>query len=278
MRAWRLLLAVGLGLSLVAGTALAQGAPEAQDGVIGMTEAVDGAASGTGTVTGRVVLCRVLQRPIGVLRPHDGMSQTDPSGSDSASLDVEDASMGDLGLGLGLGPGGDADPNADLGLDVDVAQAPAAADGADASSKLRPVPSDAGVGGGQPGAVPAPAPSARGGELGAGLGELLDQRESGLTRLARFASPVADARVMIVGTSIATRTDAGGRFVLVGVPADQMLTLQAEAGSPRPLEARRVRVMLGAGETLDVGNVALSNCIGTLRPTPATPGSALGEP
>ncbi|MGZ8378490.1 MAG: YfbK domain-containing protein [Gemmatirosa sp.] len=80
-------------------------------------------------------------------------------------------------------------------------------------------------------------------------------------------APVVDARVVAVGTALAARTDASGRFALraEGVAAGATLTLRAERAG-YAAESRRVRV---AGDTVRVTF--------TLRRAPAVPPAIVAQ-
>ena len=80
--------------------------------------------------------------------------------------------------------------------------------------------------------------------------------------------PAAGLDVRIAGTPISARTDADGRFALTSLPAAQSLTLLVSTpAAPAPL-LERPNVVVSAGQTLDLGTVALSDCAGLLVTSP----------
>jgi hypothetical protein len=75
--------------------------------------------------------------------------------------------------------------------------------------------------------------------------------------------PASNIQVTIAGTSITARTDADGRFVLGGVPAGAPVVVQADFSVVRPLAVQMSNVVVNAGQTLDLGTLALTGCGGT---------------
>jgi hypothetical protein len=78
--------------------------------------------------------------------------------------------------------------------------------------------------------------------------------------------PAANVEVSIVGTPLTARTDADGRFVLGGVPAAQLLTLQAQYGAAAAQVVLRPNLIAVAGQTVDLGTLELADCLRTLLP------------
>src|SRR5713226_858500 len=75
-------------------------------------------------------------------------------------------------------------------------------------------------------------------------------------QLVSMPIPVANVLVVVEGSSLGTRTDEGGRFSLLGVPAARPLAITAllDPGSP---PAARVNFVVSAGQTIDVGMLIL---------------------
>ena len=82
-------------------------------------------------------------------------------------------------------------------------------------------------------------------------------------------APAAHIVVDIVGTTVQALTDGAGRFTLVGVPAQQNVTVDAVADPQRSMEASRFNVSVQAGETLDIGSMDLGICGQPQQPAPA---------
>jgi hypothetical protein len=83
---------------------------------------------------------------------------------------------------------------------------------------------------------------------------------------AKPQRPAANVEVSIAATSLRARTDATGHFVILGVPAAERLTLQAELVGARPLLMLWPNLIVDAGQTIDVGTLELSDCLRTLLP------------
>jgi len=233
MRALRVALASGLGLALMGGTGAAQ---EAGD---------------TGTVAGRVVVCRSALRQTVADNPQ--------ASGDLRSLVTIRRAAGSVG---GAQPAVDnaADPaGAGFAVDADAA----------VGDKLTPV--DAEVPGGQDGAAGAQAAQP------APLDPNAPLQPRGRFVPPLLAVPVANALITVPGTDLAATTDATGRFEIGGVPAATPVTLQAELPATRPLLLPTPEVVVGAGETVDVGTLTLSNCLATFTPNPVAPTDDLAQ-
>jgi hypothetical protein len=82
-------------------------------------------------------------------------------------------------------------------------------------------------------------------------------------QLVSMPVPVANVLVVVDGTSVGTRTDDGGRFSLVGVPAAVPLAISALLGPGAPAGAR-VGVLVGPGETVDIGMLVMGEAGGSV--------------
>ena len=78
------------------------------------------------------------------------------------------------------------------------------------------------------------------------------------------------AEVTILGIDLSTRTIDGGKFILPGVPALQVFTVDAVAEPGVAEEGSRFDVSVGPGETLDIGAIDLGVCV-QLAPEQMTP-------
>jgi len=81
----------------------------------------------------------------------------------------------------------------------------------------------------------------------------------GTVRCGGQAAPLSNVSVAVEGADVSTRTVAGGKFVLAGVPAEQTFTVDAVDPSS-PSVASRYNVSVEAGKTLDVGTLDLQVC------------------
>lgn len=72
--------------------------------------------------------------------------------------------------------------------------------------------------------------------------------------------PAGAVLVAVQGTAVSTRTDDQGRFTLSGVPAGQYLTVAAGPVGPTGVAtAIRPNVLVAAGDTLDLGTLAMAS-------------------
>jgi hypothetical protein len=88
----------------------------------------------------------------------------------------------------------------------------------------------------------------------------------GVPKRGKLAPAAANVEVSVEGTSITVRTDGDGRFFLVGVPADEPLTLQAQRPSARSPIVLRPNLIVGPGQTVDLGTMEMGDCLRTLLP------------
>jgi hypothetical protein len=77
------------------------------------------------------------------------------------------------------------------------------------------------------------------------------------------ANPAAFTMVRVEGTDFTARTDAGGRFIITGVPVGQTFTIAVFSDPMSPVGSW-YNVPVQAGQTLDIGSLNLS---GNLEPT-----------
>jgi hypothetical protein len=72
--------------------------------------------------------------------------------------------------------------------------------------------------------------------------------------------PAAAVQVSILGSGPTTTTDANGGFTLSGVPAALPLTLMVSLPSGPALVLNAPGLVVGAGQTRDLGSVGLAGC------------------
>jgi hypothetical protein len=82
-------------------------------------------------------------------------------------------------------------------------------------------------------------------------------------------TPAAHVEVGIEGINLMTRTDATGRFTLLGVPAGQTYTIDVSTDSARTSMASRYDVPVLANQTLDIGSLDLAVCPPLVQPVQA---------
>jgi hypothetical protein len=70
----------------------------------------------------------------------------------------------------------------------------------------------------------------------------------------------ASARIAVEGTLLSTHTDSVGSFKLEGVPALQLLTVDAQRDALASAIASRPNVAVQPGETLDLGTLDVGAC------------------
>jgi hypothetical protein len=87
------------------------------------------------------------------------------------------------------------------------------------------------------------------------------RRQIGQTR--EFTEPLANIEVKVVGTPLTAITDATGHFVLSGVPASQPLTVEAQFNPGPTVTLQAHNLVVPAGQTLDVGTLAVTGCSST---------------
>jgi hypothetical protein len=93
------------------------------------------------------------------------------------------------------------------------------------------------------------------------LAQLADLTPGGDRRLPPpLQVPAGSLPVNVEGTSVSVLTDAAGRFTLAGVPAAQQLTLLAQQQDGPLLVLNAPNLTVTAGQTLDLGTVALGAC------------------
>jgi hypothetical protein len=73
-------------------------------------------------------------------------------------------------------------------------------------------------------------------------------------------APAAQARVAVEGIDLSARVDPAGKFSLVGVPTEQLLTIDALADPQGAVATSRYDVSVEPGQTLDIGNLDLVVC------------------
>jgi hypothetical protein len=83
---------------------------------------------------------------------------------------------------------------------------------------------------------------------------------------AEAITPAANAMVSVAAVKVATRTDGGGRFTLTGVPAGQLIRIEAITDPQESSMSSRYNVVTEPGQILDVGSMDLPVC-----PQPTTP-------
>jgi hypothetical protein len=88
---------------------------------------------------------------------------------------------------------------------------------------------------------------------------------TGVVTWGTDANPAAFAMVRVEGTDFTARTDAGGRFVITGVPVGQTFTIDAYSDPMSPV-ASWYNVPVEAGQTVDIGMLNLGG-----NPQPAVP-------
>ncbi len=223
--------------------------------VMAMTASSAGAQStsaATGSIAGRLVLCRQLQRPMGA--PDEAV---DPSLNGS----LDSAIDGALSSGLDANVGVDASTTVDASTSADASAAldPSAAE--DASVTIVDANADAAL------------------QDTSGVRRLqrvppdLSDVTPGLRRFRApgFAMlPVPNVEVKVLGAPVSAKTDANGQFVLQGVPAAQPMTVAAElsatSASTSALTLQMQNVVVNPGQTLNIGTLGLSGCGVMLTP------------
>jgi hypothetical protein len=73
-------------------------------------------------------------------------------------------------------------------------------------------------------------------------------------------TPAAHIAVVAQGLELQTVTDSTGRFALTNLPTGQPITIQAVSDPFASVVVSRTTVVLGAGQTLDIGSMDLAVC------------------
>jgi hypothetical protein len=74
------------------------------------------------------------------------------------------------------------------------------------------------------------------------------------------ATPAAHILVVAQGLELQTVTDGTGHFALTNLPTSQPITIQAVSDPEASVVVSRTAVVLGAGQTLDIGSMDLAIC------------------
>jgi hypothetical protein len=85
-------------------------------------------------------------------------------------------------------------------------------------------------------------------------------------------TPAGNAVVSIGAVHVETHTSGDGRFALSGVPAGQNLKIDAATDPQLTDMSSRYDVVVGPGQTLDIGAIDISAC-----PAPAAPASTMSD-
>jgi hypothetical protein len=73
-------------------------------------------------------------------------------------------------------------------------------------------------------------------------------------------TPAAHILVVAQGLELQTVTDGTGHFVLTNLPTGEPITVQAVSDPESSVVVSRTAVVLGAGQTLDIGSMDLAIC------------------